>query len=70
VTNKTGLLNFKFIRIGDINLSIFSVLFLISGVILSFTDINIYQISGAYILLSSPDIYMKSSNKMIIIHYL
>ena len=62
--------NVTFMRIGDFNLSLFSILFLISGVILSTTEIDIYKITGAYLLLSSPDIYMNPKNIMILIHYL
>jgi GR25 family glycosyltransferase involved in LPS biosynthesis len=62
--------NIKFIRIGDINLSLFSIMFLVFGIILSASNINFYQLTCGYILLSSPDIYMKPSNKMILIHYL
>lgn len=61
--------NLTFMRVGDINLSIFSILFILSGIILSTTDINIYKITGVYLLLSSFDIYMNSKNKMILIHY-
>lgn len=62
--------NVTFMRIGDLNLSLFSIIFLISGIVLSTIEINIYKITGIYLLVSSPDIYMNPKNKMIIIHYL
>jgi len=62
--------NVTFMRIGDLNLSLFSIIFLIMGIVLSTTEIDIYKITGVYLLVSSPDIYMNPENKMIIIHYL
>jgi GR25 family glycosyltransferase involved in LPS biosynthesis len=62
--------NLTFMRVGNINFSLFSILFLMIGIILSTTDIDIYKITGVYILLSSPDIYMHTDNIMILIHYL
>jgi len=62
--------NLTFMRVGNLNLSLFSILFLITGIILSTLKIDIYKITGFYILLSSPDIYMHPNNIMIIIHYL
>jgi GR25 family glycosyltransferase involved in LPS biosynthesis len=62
--------NLTFMRVGDLNLSLFSIIFLISSIILSTTNIDIYKISCFYILLSSPDIYINPNNIMILIHYL
>lgn len=62
--------NVTFMRIGDLNLSLFSILFLITGIVLSTTKIDIYKITGVYALLSLPDIYMNPDNIMILIHYL
>jgi hypothetical protein len=61
--------NLTFMRIGNINLSLFSILFLISGIVLSTTEIDIYKITGVYVLLSLADIHMNPNNIMILIHY-
>jgi GR25 family glycosyltransferase involved in LPS biosynthesis len=61
--------NIKFIRVGDINLSLFSIMFLFLGIVLSATDINMYEIIGSYLILSGPDLYMNSHNKMIYVHF-
>jgi GR25 family glycosyltransferase involved in LPS biosynthesis len=57
-------------RVGDINFSVFSVLFIITGIILSSDNFDVYKISIGYLILSLPDIYMKHDNVMIFIHYL
>jgi GR25 family glycosyltransferase involved in LPS biosynthesis len=62
--------NVTFMRVGNLNLSLFSIIFLITGITLSTTEIDIYRITGVYLLLSSPDIYMNHNNIMILIHYL
>ena len=62
--------NLTIMRIGNINLSIFSLLFIIIGIILSGTNVNIYQILIGYLLLSSPDLYMNPTNVMIRMHFI
>jgi len=62
--------NLTIMRVGDINFSIFSVLFIVTGIILSATNINIIKLTMGYLVLSSPDMYMNIDNKMIYIHYL
>jgi GR25 family glycosyltransferase involved in LPS biosynthesis len=62
--------NVAFMRVGDINLSLYSIIFLFLGIVLSTTKIDIYKITVIYLLLSSPDIYINSNNIMILIHYL
>jgi len=61
--------NLNVMRIGNINLSIFSLLFILSGVILSTLEIDIYKITFFYMLLSSTDIYLNPDNVMILVHY-
>jgi GR25 family glycosyltransferase involved in LPS biosynthesis len=58
------------IRIGNINFTGFSILFLLSGVILTTTDTDIYFITCVYIVISIKDLYLDSKNPMILIHYL
>lgn len=59
----------SFIRIGNFNLTFFSVMFIILGIILSASDVDIYKITYVYIFLSIPDIYIDHKNIVIIIHY-
>ena len=58
------------VRIGNINLSIFSVLFILTGILLSTIDTDIYIITIGYLLLSSKDIFIDHKNIMILVHYL
>jgi len=62
--------NLTIIRVGNINLSLFSILFILLGIILSTTNVTIYQISFGYILLSLSDLYMNQDNIMIGIHFI
>jgi GR25 family glycosyltransferase involved in LPS biosynthesis len=62
--------NLQIIRIGDINFSPISIIFITSSIFLSASNIEFYQITIGYLLLSLQDIYMNKSNKMLILHYL
>jgi hypothetical protein len=62
--------NLTFMRIANINFSLYSILFLITGIILSTIKTNYIEITGGYLILSLPDIYMNSDNNMIKIHYI
>jgi GR25 family glycosyltransferase involved in LPS biosynthesis len=59
----------SFIRIGNVNLTFWTGFFLILGIILSASDLDIYKISAGYLLLSLPDIYINSNKDIIILHY-
>jgi GR25 family glycosyltransferase involved in LPS biosynthesis len=61
---------FVIARVGDINLSLTSILFILFGIVLAAANVDIYKISIGYIILSIPDIYIKYDNIMILIHYL
>jgi hypothetical protein len=61
---------FVIARVGDINLSLTSLLFILFGILLAASNVDIYKISIGYIILSTPDIYIKYDNVMILIHYL
>lgn len=60
----------SFYRIGNFNFNPCSSLFLILGIILSTTSIDILTITGIYLLISLPDLYMDMNNNSIKIHYL
>lgn len=60
----------NFARIGNINFTGFSILFLLSGIILGTSDIDIYTITCIYLIISIKDLYLDHSNIMILIHYL
>lgn len=62
--------NLTFMRIANINFSLYSILFLITGIILSTTKINYIEITIGYLVLSLPDLYMNPDNNMIKIHYI
>ena len=62
--------NLTFMRIANINFSLYSILFLMTGIILSTTKVNYVEITLGYLVLSLPDIYMNSDNNMIKIHYI
>ena len=57
-------------KVGNFNFNPCSLLFVILGVILSTTSIDILAITGIYILISLPDLYMDMNNNSIKIHYL
>jgi len=57
-------------RIGTFNFNPWSVIFTLLGLILSTTNIDVFTITGVYILISLPDLYMDVNNKYIKIHYL
>jgi len=57
-------------RVGNINLSIFSILFILTGILLSTIDTDIYTITAGYLLLSSKDLFLDYKNIMILVHYL
>jgi len=57
-------------KLGNFNFNPCSILFLIIGIILSTTNIDILTITGVYILISLPDFYINMSNNCIKIHYL
>jgi len=62
--------NVAFLRVGDINMSMASILFILLGLVL--VNIDIKKITLFYILLSLPDIYMlrtKNDILIIIFHY-
>ena len=58
------------LKVGKFNFSPSSLLFIILGVILSTTSIDIFTLTGIYILISLPDLYMDLNNTAIKIHYL
>jgi len=62
--------NLTFMRIENVNFSLYSILFLMTGVILSTIKVNYIEITIGYLVLSLPDIYMNSDNNMIKIHYI
>jgi hypothetical protein len=57
-------------KIGNFNFNPCSLLFLVIGIILSTTSIDILTISGIYLLISFPDLFMDMNNNSIKIHYL
>jgi GR25 family glycosyltransferase involved in LPS biosynthesis len=57
-------------KVGKFNFNPSSLLFIILGVILSATSIDIFTLTGIYILISLPDLYMDLNNTAIKIHYL
>jgi len=58
------------LKVGKFNFNPISLLFIILGVILSTTSIDIFTLTGIYILISLPDLYMDLNNTAIKIHYL
>jgi len=60
----------SFYKIGNFNFNPCSLLFLIIGIILSTTSIDILTITVAYVLISLPDLYTDMNNISIKIHYL
>jgi len=60
----------NFARIGNINFTIFSIIFLLAGIVLATTDADIYIITCIYLVISIKDLYLDPSNTMILIHYL
>ena len=56
--------------IGKFNFNPWSVIFILLGLILSTTNIDVLTITLGYILISLPDLYMDMNNKTIKIHYL
>ena len=57
-------------KIGNFNFNPCSLLFIIMGIILSTTNIDILAITGIYLLISLPDLYMDINNNSVKIHYL
>jgi len=57
-------------KVGSFNFNPCSLLFLIMGIILSTTNIDILTITVGYLLISFPDLYMDINNSSIKIHYL
>jgi GR25 family glycosyltransferase involved in LPS biosynthesis len=58
------------LKVGKFNFNPISLLFITLGVILSTTSIDIFTLTGIYILISLPDLYMDLNNTAIKIHYL
>jgi GR25 family glycosyltransferase involved in LPS biosynthesis len=58
------------IRIGNTNFTFFSVVFLLLGIVLGTTDLDIYLITCIFITISIKDLYLDPINSMILIHYL
>ena len=57
-------------KIGNFNFNPCSLLFVLLGVILSTTSIDILTITGIYLLISFPDLYIDINNNSVKIHYL
>jgi GR25 family glycosyltransferase involved in LPS biosynthesis len=57
-------------KLGNFNFNPCSLLFVVLGIILSATSIDILTITVAYMLISLPDLFMDINNNSIKIHYL
>jgi len=58
------------VNIFNINITLISILFILLGILLGSTDINLVIVTLFYLLLSSPDLYLNLNNSNILIHYI